>query len=448
MILVLPIAGAVAGTKSTLPRWSKWVAGGLLGGGSVALLITYSRGGWMALAGALLMWPLLTGTGGWGERVKCVSVVAVGLSAVVVAVFWLVSPARERIERMVEQSGELTRPIMWKVAWESFMDARWLGWGGGSYELMVERYRPFWFWDEPKWAHNDYLNTLSDFGLVGFALSFGVVGLAICSTIRRRRADDEKVTAASPMTIAMAVGLLAVGLGTFVDFNLKIPALGLLVMLVAADWQTQSFRPKRVLVKRFSLPLGFVGAAALVSWGTVVAVPKFQGEGIRFLARERIDRAVGVTEPEELKAAIAPTLSALEEAVRLFPNHEQAWSDLAYARALRVNWEPEKAWGYGKEAELAARRSLALCDRNWESWVRLGTALDLQDRWSDAGLAFGMAVKLASNSSEAWYYQAFHLSLKPVGLPVARAALATCLRLDPWNPDGESLRASLERDLP
>ena len=187
-------------------------------------------------------------------------------------------------------------------------------------------------------------------------------------------------------------------------------------------------------------------AAGVLVFGVAGAVPKYRAEGLRFLAREKIDRAAPIEDLEELRMRISPALAPLERAVRLFPGSERAWSDLAYMRALRTNWDPDSAMKFGIEAEEAARRGLALCDQDWETWVRLGTALDLQGRWGEAGLAFGEAVKIASNSTSAWYYQAFHLSLQPAARPIAEAALATCLRLDPWNPDGEALRASFERD--
>lgn len=447
LVLVLPVAGALTWSRGGRSRLTRLVAGFVLIGGSVALLLTYSRGGWIALSGAVLLWPLL-GIASWTDRLRRFGVVTLLVSLVAGLTYFTVAPARERIDRLVEQSGELTRPIMWRVGWQSVQESPWMGWGGGSYEVVFERYRPFGFWDEPRWTHNDYLNTLSDYGIVGFLLSFGVGGWMVWKTARRRSVAKRKVESANGITVALAVGLIAVGLGTVIDFHLKIPAIALLVALSLADWVTQTWRPKREPSRGWRARFGLGWAIGVVGFGAVVAVPKYQSEGGRFMAREKIDGAAKITDLAELKEVVEPTLAMFEEAVRLFPDNEQAWSDLAYARALRVNWEPERAWEYGVEAESAARRALALCDENWESWVRLGTALNLQDRWGEAGLAFGKSVKLASNSSEAWYYQAFHLSLKPMGMPVARTALATCLRLDPWNPDGKALRASFERDLP
>ena len=318
---------------------------------------------------------------------------------------------------------------------------------------MLERHRPFRFWDETKWAHNDYLNTLSDYGLSGFLLSFGIASAVILFQVRKKnwRRAQGSVAEDTEETDALVIGLMALALALLVDFHLKVPAVSLLAAIVVADWLNR-INPRLVsarmissrgMLSRFS---GGLIAAGILMFGVAVAVPKYQAEGLRFFAREKIDRAAPIEDLDELRTAILPALAPLERATRLFPGSERAWSDLAYMRALRANWDPDSALKFGVEAEEAARRGLALCDQDWEIWVRLGTALNLQGRWGEAGLAFGQAVKIASNSTSAWYYQAFHLSLKPAARPIAEAALATCLRLDPWNPDGEALRASFERD--
>jgi O-antigen ligase len=453
MIVILPLAGALMVGSGGRHRWIRGGAGLLLLGGGAAMLLSYSRGGWIALGAALLLWPLVRDRQAWRIRIRNFVTVALVLGVSGGVIYFSVPLAKARIDLLVSQSGELTRPILWRAAWGNMVAEPWLGTGGGSYEVMLERHRPFRFWDETNWAHNDYLNTLSDYGLLGFLLSFGGIGVVIAASFRRRRAKGwlENEQARRVWSDALAVGLIAMSLGLVIDFHLKIPALSLLVVIALADWQNlvagqTSATRWDFLSPGFVRSLGGIAAVALVIFGVSVAAPKFEAEGLRFLAREQIDLAAPVEDPEQLRGRILPTLVPLERAVELFPGYERAWSDLAYARALRANWDSGSRRTIGREAEDAARRGLALCDDDWENWVRLGTALDLQGNWAEAGLAFGQAVKIASNSASAWYYQAFHLSLKPAGMPVARAALATCLRLDPWNPDGEALRALFERD--
>src|SRR5690606_8895199 len=122
---------------------------------------------------------------------------------------------------------------------------------------------------------------------------------------------------------------------------------------------------------------------------------------------------------------------------------DQAWSDLSYALAQGIRLELGDTAVAVVEAEAAARRAIALGGEVAEHWLRLGVALDVQNRWEEAGLAFGRAVTLAPTNAIVWYYQAYHFSLRPVARPFLRAALATCLRLDPYLPEGNALRAAL-----
>ena len=121
----------------------------------------------------------------------------------------------------------------------------------------------------------------------------------------------------------------------------------------------------------------------------------------------------------------------------------QAWADRAYATALWSHHEPEKVSELGREAEIYARRALALSKIVPEFWLRLGVSLDMQGQWVDAGEAFTEALTLAPSSATIWYYQAYHLALKTAGLGPARGAVAICLRLDPGNREAEALRQRL-----
>src|SRR6185436_2744644 len=96
--------------------------------------------------------------------------------------------ARSRFSDLIKYSGEKTRPIMWHAAWELFRSKPAWGTGAGSYNILFEQHRPERFIDETQWPHNDYLNTLSDYGLVGFTLFFGAVIMIVVTVLQRARA--------------------------------------------------------------------------------------------------------------------------------------------------------------------------------------------------------------------------------------------------------------------
>jgi O-antigen ligase len=71
----------------------------------------------------------------------------------------------------------------------------------------------------PDWvgeAHNDYLQALTDGGLVGIALTLGLVGVALRGALARARR--------SPLDLGLLGALLGLALHALVDFNWQIPA--------------------------------------------------------------------------------------------------------------------------------------------------------------------------------------------------------------------------------
>jgi Flp pilus assembly protein TadD len=134
---------------------------------------------------------------------------------------------------------------------------------------------------------------------------------------------------------------------------------------------------------------------------------------------------------------------AFARAVALDPKNAQAWADLSYALSLWMHEEPARTKELGREAEVAARRALALTAVLPEAWVRLGVALDMQDRWVEAGQYFARAVELAPAAVNFRYYFAYHLSLRPVTQALARSTVDACLLLDPYHRAAQALRHQL-----
>jgi tetratricopeptide (TPR) repeat protein len=277
-------------------------------------------------------------------------------------------------------------------------------WGGGagSYNVRFEKFRPERYQDEPQWAHNDYLNTLSDYGAVGFVLFFGAGALLAWRSGRTpapRRRDwlDDRAIAG-----ALTAGVAAFALQLLVDFHFKIPALAMAFVIVAALLIQRAWQPPRTLA-RVSLArrLRNFAAAAIVlvvigGW----ALPYYRGEALRYAARQSINQ-MAMDEParDEQRATLTRARAALHQAVELSPGNAQAWADLSYVSALWFHLEPTRAAELGREGENMANRALAESRIVPEFWVRRGVALDLQGRWSDAGSDFSRALRLAPASA-------------------------------------------------
>lgn len=451
LALLLPAAlargfGAI-GARSAASRWpARLVAVAL----ALGLALSLSRGVWLALGGALLAWPLMVARWPWWRRLGALVVVLLVLSCLFIIAYRQVPLVQERIDHLIENQGERTRPAMWAAAARLWWEQPWVGSGGGAFPLLIERYRPPWFWDVPRWVHSDYLNTLSDYGVVGFALSFGLFGVGVNRILRlRRRARAGSEGEGKELTVPLAVGLLAFGGATLIDFHLKVPAVSLAAIWVGAEWLRRVGPPpvpqesagtvwpglRRLAVGMIVLGLGLL---------MVDARTRYTAESLRWHARRDLNGLAGIREAAAIEQVAEPAIQELRQAVSLDARNRASWSDLAMALALRDHYATADKIAMGQEAEAAARRALAISPVGYESWLRLGVAQDLQGEWVEAGASFNEALRLAPNSHVAWYYKAFHYQLRPTGKALARGALAICLRLDPWYPDANALRIELE----
>ncbi len=445
LLLLIPALGAL-----TLRRGASAVQRVLCGyltlTLALGLVLTISRGAWLALALVLALWPVFAARGSGWRRAGLAGLAALGVLAMVGALYFSLPKVRERFLIMKADAGEKTRPIMWRGAWQIFRAQPVVGGGAGSFNVRFEKFRPERYQDEPLWAHNDYLNTLSDYGAAGFGLFFGaalvIAGRCVRAHAPRRRDGlDHPILAG-----ALTAGLVAFGLQLLVDFHFKIPALAMAFALIAALLVQRAWPAGEPVgaITSGSRARNFGLAAAVLVAAGIYVLPFYRGESLRYAARQAINR-MAADEPDraEQRAILARARADLTRAVEISPGNAQAWADLAYISTLWTHLEPVRSVELGREAERAADRALTLALIVPEFWLRRGVALDLQGRWSDAGEAFVTAIRLAPASANVWFYHAFHLGLNPSTPELADAAAAFCLRLDPGNKQAQNLRQRL-----
>jgi len=417
----------------------------------VGLGLTISRGSWIALALALACWPLLLRGQAWASRIL-LSATALGVVVIAGAALYSTVPlVKSRFDALANDRGERSRPVLWQASGELFLSAPVVGTGGGSFNTLFERHRPERFNEEPQWTHNEYLNTLSDYGLLGFLGLFGAVGALVfqvaMQAARQPLAEVNMGWRAPSVTHGLSVGLLAFAVACFVDFHLKIPALGMTVALIAAEvvrrqWVSPITEGPPIAARQ----LGAILAAVAVVIATLaLALPAHQAEASRYAGRQKIDAFALKSNPtlNLHKETLTQARALLADALAFDEANGQAWADSAYVSALWSHLAPLRANDFGREAEAAARQALARSEAVPEFWIRLGVALDLQGRWNEASDAFLRALTLAPANSLVWYHHAYHLSLNSRGRKLALVAVETCLRLDPGYLAARSLRQRL-----
>ena len=438
MALLIPPVGALA-FGAGRPAALRITCGIALAALAAGFVLAISRGAWIALTAAFVLKPILTPDRSIGRRVAAAAAAAAGAIAVAAVVYFAFPPMRARVDQLVRNAGERSRPVMWRAAWGIFEAHPILGSGAGSYDALFEAHRPEGNKDQPNYAHCDYLNTLSDYGAVGFVLVFGAAAAVALRCLHARGLAGAAVT-----------GLLAFALHLLVDFDLKIPALAMIFATVAAlvtgvAWPRGAEPgPGGALARAASLCAAAAALCIAIFW----AVPKYRADEARRQAREKIERmARSGADISGQREVLAGIREGLDRAVALDPSNAQSWSDRAYADWLWALVDPSRTVELGAAAVSDSGRAVDLCPVVAEFWIRRGVGFDMERHWLEGGNCFIRALVLAPARADCWYYQAYHLSLDPSETGPAIAAADYCLRLDPDFRLAQTLRQRLAARL-
>jgi len=196
------------------------------------LLLTESRSGWIGAAAGLSALVLLAAFRS-GVKRFAVAVVAVPVvvAAIGIGMYFGSSIVRDRVDTAIR--GDM-RPAVWQDTAEAIQDRPWFGHGPASYRWIFTKYKNVYD-DREKWphyAHNEYLNTASDYGLVGAALACLVgliVGCRFFAAYLR-----EKNSNAAWICAGFLSCLVATAAHAFFDFQLHIFAATHLLIWFAA----------------------------------------------------------------------------------------------------------------------------------------------------------------------------------------------------------------------
>jgi len=97
-----------------------------------------------------------------------------------------------------------------------------LGWGLGTFADVYPQFRSFYTNLLVNDAHNDYLQTLTETGILGFGFAFWLLIAAVRPTLRKIHSWPSDVNGI--LTLAALLGIIGILVHSFVDFNLQVPA--------------------------------------------------------------------------------------------------------------------------------------------------------------------------------------------------------------------------------
>jgi O-antigen ligase len=422
-------------------------------GMSAGMAVTFSRGGWVAVAvGLLALLIVLIGQRHHRWPAFCLLIILlIGGTIFTTRYLTTTSTYAERINKpetfvqMVVQMDWEVRRDMWVAAVHMWRDHFWVGVGPEHYDYRFRQYRPETMQMRPGWVHNDYLNLLADWGTVGGLVVlagmavFGAGWIRTWKEIRRPRENDPARGLDNRLAffLGASAGLLALAVHSVVDFNLHIPAnaiLGVAWLALLSDnrqWATERRGLTAGLPVRALMTL--VLAVAMVYLG---CQEWRQGREQLWLARAR-----------ELPDFSSAGTAALEKAFDAEPmNFETAYEIGEGYRTQSFNG--------GQDYEELAKTAMAWYARGMKldryegyDYMRYGMCLDWLGRHAEAGPFFTRAEALDPNG----YYTAANVGWHYVQVEdyaAARSWLTRSLRLY-WqdNTIGRSYLEIAERKL-
>jgi O-antigen ligase len=380
MLLPLGMAYALVGRFKPLTKV-------FLGYASLAILsgiaVSVSRGGWAStLVALLLFFGVLLAHRTYRLPSLVLLVVLAGAGAYVV-------PRTEifhtRIRQLVAegQFRDDARFALWQPALRAWQDNVLWGVGPAHYDFRFRQYRPVDIQARADRAHNDFLNALVDWGVVGaglIAAAWGLLFIGVCKSWRYVRSAPRDLGGKHgsnkfALVLGATLGLIAILCHSLVDFNMYIPANALLAITLMAMvsshlrfateqyWVTARLWAKVAGTVLLGAGLGYL---ALQSW-------RHTAETV-WLARAARAENVSLSQAQLLEKAVAAepmnseTARAIGEIYRLrSAEGDEGYQQLTaramdwFARARKLNpWDGASELGYGW--------CLDWLDRSDESW--------------------------------------------------------------------------------
>lgn len=182
---------------------------------------------------------------------------------------------KKRLDEIRERGLEReVRPMIWQAAVRLWVDHPWQGGGPGHFDYRFPQHRPNKLQNRPLYAHNDYLNTLADYGVIGLTILLTGLGLVFWGVRRawrfaQRGSDTLEVRSSNRFALLVggALGIVAILIHSFFDFNLQIPAIALVATALAATLTVQL----RFATDAFWIGLRLGTRAALAGAGLLTA---------------------------------------------------------------------------------------------------------------------------------------------------------------------------------
>jgi O-antigen ligase len=225
------------GTYSRFPWPLRIVLFYLAGIASVGIFLSVSRGGylgWLAGMGVVTIYAFRTVQVKWWWKALLVALLAAGVLLVVLRNDFVMSRwdafeegKNVRFQLVLDAIRIWQNSPIWGTGMASFDD----------YHLRL----PFQVQHRAVYAHNDYVNTLSDYGVVGSAIVLAFLLAVAWFLFRGRSAVNERLILSRRLGWA---ALAAMAVHEVVDFNLHLPACALAFFAILGLATSRTYRER------------------------------------------------------------------------------------------------------------------------------------------------------------------------------------------------------------
>jgi O-antigen ligase len=380
------------------------------------LVMTGSRGGYLSAGvgfivfSCLSVWTLRTRLSR-GLLPRMISVIAAiallggGLAYVADQSFGI----RARANTVFVSSD--IRLMLWEAAWKQFKLAPVFGTGSRTYAYYGRTFRAPLVQTDPVFAHNDWLQTLAEYGIVGILLIVGFVTAHLRHGTQRwlrmvSRLSTVTTSPAESRALAMQMGTLSAIIACLVhavlDFNLHIPA----NMLVAAflfgmlaGRRTGTAEQNASWLDRLlhAMPAG------LGLWMLILSLPRIRGEIYAEAARGNFE--IGRIGPAQKYAGLA---------IRFGVRNPDLYFQIGEVQRNLSAVLPDdenKQWAI-TDAHEAYAEALAIFPQDVGVVVRDAWALSRLGRFDEAEPLLARAQELDPNSPKVWVCSALNRKLQ------------------------------------
>lgn len=211
-----------------------------------------------------------------------IAVVLLGVGGIVSSVWVVQRITEKRVEKYEENTGRKVeakvsdggRVAFQQMGFEIFLDSPVVGGGARAFSYRaLEKWDPdtleLWMGD-PEFAHNEFIQLLSDYGLVGFVLVLALLFIHGILGVINLVSEDDRDSGLSIWQLGAAGGLVAMLCQSYFSFIFHFPACVVLCAFQLAILASQSKeKPKNRPVFRFTelvIGIGGLGVAAALAF--------------------------------------------------------------------------------------------------------------------------------------------------------------------------------------